>query len=416
MDVDVEESQPSEPSQSLSQAISISNSQTSAESLPDSNAQSLSQAISISDSNSQSLSQSHSESQPLSQEISNPDSQPIPEAPSNSDSQSQSVPESPPAILGKEPLVPCPNCGLLCAPRNLQKHIDKGNCAKGLKNAERVQCDICFGWFGVHGFDAHYEGCLRKGLPEDRGRPKKITRTSNVPSIASFFPKAMPAGPRERDVVFGEDSQPEPEPKPAPEPEPEPHPEPEPAAEFEDAEPPLLPSFHGDRVDAGVQCMFPFMPPAFPVQTPNALLKVTELQCTWSMDSADKDTAEQERLRAQFIKQWRECGPLNYTYAGLVLPPPPPESQVQANPPFRTPEYGGGDNDVDRLRREKVGKQPRVNPSSPWMWPGCRPTSTTTRPQRPRTAKCLATSFARHWSAFWWERMCILGFLPWMRR
>ena len=42
--------------------------------------------------------------------------------------------------------------------------------------------------------------------------------------------------------------------------------------------------------------------------------------------------------------------------------PPPPETQVQANPPFRTPEYGGGDNDVDRLRREKVGKQPRVNP------------------------------------------------------
>ena len=302
MDVDVEESQHPQPSQSLSEAISISKSQISTESLPDSNAQSLSQAILISDSNSQSLSQSHSESQPLSQKIPDPNSLSIPQAPSNSDSQSQFVPESSlSAILRKEPLVPCPNCGLLCALRNLQKHIDKGSCAKGLENAKRVQCDICFGWFGVHGSDAHYGGCLRKGPPEDRGQPKKIMRTSNVPSIASFFQKAKPAGLLERDLVFGEDCQPEPEPKPAPEPEPEPNPEPEPAAEFEDAELPLLPSFHGDRVDAGVKCMFPFMPPAFPVQTPNPLLKVTELQCTGSMDSADKDTAKQEELRAEFI-------------------------------------------------------------------------------------------------------------------
>ena len=92
-------------------------------------------------------------------------------------------------------------------------------------------------------------GCMG---PDDRGRPKKNTRTSNVPSIASFFPKAVPAGPRERDVVFGEDSQPEHKPKRAPEPEPEPEPEPQPAAEFENVEPPFVPSPDGHRVDAGV--------------------------------------------------------------------------------------------------------------------------------------------------------------------
>ena len=130
--------------------------------------------------------------------------------------------------------------------------------------------------------------------------------------------------------------------------------------QFEDVEPPLLSSPDGDRVDAAVECMFPFMPPVFPVQTPNPLLKVTKLQCTWSMDSAEKDTAEQERLCAEFIKQGKECGPLNYTYAGLVLPLP--KTPVQASLPFRTPEYRGGDGDVERLRREKKGKHPRVNP------------------------------------------------------
>ena len=132
------------------------------------------------------------------------------------------------------------------------------------------------------------------------------------------------------------------------------------------------------------------------------------------MDSANKDTAEQELLRAQFIKQWKECGPLNYTYAGLVLPPP--ETQLQALPPFHTPEYGGGDSDVDRLRREKVRKQPRVNPEFASDVAGRQANKYDHEAPKPRTAKCLAISFARHWLAFWWERMCILGFLPWMQR
>ena len=80
----------------------------------------------------------------------------------------------------------------------------------------------------------------------------------------------------------------------------------------------------------------------------------TAFGATWSATGAGMDSEEQARLRALHMKQWRSAGPLQYTMHAAPLQPP--ETEVRAWPPFRTPLYGGGDSDRESLRRPEKGR------------------------------------------------------------
>ena len=84
------------------------------------------------------------------------------------------------------------------------------------------------------------------------------------------------------------------------------------------------PTPRASRQDVGTQVMLPYQPSVFAIETENEMVRqAVTLGGRWSTDPFARDTAEQQRLRMEFMKCWRGVGALTYTLSGNSVQPPP---------------------------------------------------------------------------------------------
>ena len=81
-----------------------------------------------------------------------------------------------------------------------------------------------------------------------------------------------------------------------------------------------------EMVDKAVQVLLPFQPAVFSIQSENELVRLAgTLSGKWTVDPFGKSTAEQDRLRQEYVKAWRGAGALHYTRNGSVFYTPATE-------------------------------------------------------------------------------------------